>query len=60
MELILLVCLLTSPNNCKTVHLPITIENGQPMMCMMQSQAIMTKWVNENPKYMVKSFKCSS
>lgn len=55
-ELMFVACLATAPDDCFERSLVFT--DVSPMMCMMGAQPQLAKWVNEHPKYQVRSFKC--
>ncbi|MEJ1160830.1 hypothetical protein [Prosthecomicrobium sp. N25] len=58
MELILAVCLLTSPENCREERLTISMEETAPMQCMIGAQTIIAEWSQTHPKWKVARWRC--
>lgn len=56
-ELVLLACLLKSPQQCETFHLPFQEEMPLPQ-CVWQSQFKAAQWSAEHPDWQVRKFTC--
>lgn len=57
-ELIISVCLLNSPDQCKNVHLTYMGELNTPYQCMMIGQPEMAKWSVSNPGWSIRKWRC--
>lgn len=57
-ELLITVCLLSDPAQCKNVSL--VFADVSPMQCLMGAQPEMAKWVLRHPEHKVESWKCQS
>ena len=57
-ELLLAVCLIDNPGNCKDVHLTYSAEALTPMQCAMQAQPEIAKWIREHPGWVTKRYTC--
>lgn len=57
-ELVVAVCMIDQPSDCKDVYLNFEAESVTPQQCMMYGQAEMAKWVGEHPNYVIKKWRC--
>ena len=57
-ELLATVCLITTPAQCKDVHLSYTADSVTPHQCMMFGQAELAKWSEGHPKWRIEKWKC--
>lgn len=57
-ELVLAVCMIDQPTQCKDVNLNFEADSVTPQQCMMYGQAEMAKWVEEHPNYQIKKWRC--
>lgn len=57
-ELLITVCLLSEPAQCKSVSL--VFADISPMQCLMGAQPEMAKWVSTHPEHSIKSWKCQT
>lgn len=56
-DLVLTVCLIANPNQCRTEHL--YFENrGSVMACMFLAPSYIAKWSQERPGFKVVRWKC--
>jgi hypothetical protein len=58
MELILAVCMLTSPESCREERLTISMEQTAPTQCMIGAQPIIAEWTQTHPKWKVEKWRC--
>ncbi len=57
-ELIISVCLINSPQNCKDVHLTYMGQLTTPHQCMNRGQPEMAKWSSYNPGWSIRKWRC--
>ncbi len=50
-ELVVAVCMIDQPSQCKDVYLNFAAESVTPQQCMMNGQLEMAKWVGEHPNW---------
>jgi hypothetical protein len=55
-SLILVVCLAGSPSVCREETPPVEVDS--PMVCMIQGQQIAVEWLDEHPKWSLRSWRC--
>jgi hypothetical protein len=58
MELVLSICLLTSPGDCREERISISMEQTAPMQCMIGAQPMIAEWTNTHPKWKVAKWRC--
>ena len=58
MELVLSVCLLSTPVDCREEHLSVSLETTAPMQCMIGAQPVIAEWSVSHPKYRVAKWRC--
>jgi len=56
-ELVVAVCLIDQPSQCKDVYLNFEADHVTPQQCMMYGQVEMAKWVGEHPNYVIKKWR---
>ncbi|MEM7505203.1 MAG: hypothetical protein AAF415_00545 [Pseudomonadota bacterium] len=59
MELIVIACLLSAPQECQSHHLRLTLTGGDPGQCMYSSLPRVSRWQVMHPKWKVKSWHCA-
>lgn len=57
-ELVVAVCMIDHPSECKDVNLNFEADNVTPMQCMMNGQVEMAKWIGEHPNWVIKKWRC--
>ena len=61
-EIVLAVCTLLAPTECKDVHLQITSEHGAslqiPFHCARQGQIEGQKWIAQHPGWRIERWMC--
>jgi hypothetical protein len=58
-ELVMIVCLASAPEQCQDIHLTYAEEYATTVQCMMHSQPQIAKWIVEHPPiYRVKRWYC--
>ena len=58
MELVLAICMLSSPDTCREERLSVAMEETAPMQCMIGAQAIIAEWTTTHPKWKVEKWRC--
>ena len=58
MELVLAICMLTAPGECREERLSISMEDTAPMQCMIGAQPIIAEWAQTHPKWKVERWRC--
>lgn len=58
--IILSVCLVTAPQQCRDINIPTMVDSASPYMCMTMGQIEASKWVQENPRWALKRMRCGS
>lgn len=56
-ELLVAVCMIDEPANCKDVHLAMN-GNLNARQCMTQGQFEMARWIGENPDWVIRRWTC--
>jgi hypothetical protein len=61
-QIVLSVCMLTAPAQCKDVYLQIASEFGAslqvPFNCVKQGQIHGQKWIEQHPSWRIERWKC--
>ncbi len=57
-ELVLWVCLMAAPDICNEKRLPFQAPTSL-MDCMWQGQTQMVRWLDENPQWHLKRWRCA-
>ncbi len=60
LELVVAVCLIGQPSQCKDVVLNFEADNATPMQCALYGQAEMAKWLAEHPNYRIMKWRCGA
>lgn len=58
-EIVLSVCLVSTPQTCKDVSLPVFAEKVTPYGCMFRGQVAAAEWINGHPRWQIKKWKCA-
>lgn len=58
MELILAVCMLSTPGDCREERLSVSVEEVAPIQCMIGAQPIIAEWSQSHPKWKVERWRC--
>lgn len=58
MELVLAICMLASPGECREERLSISMEETAPMQCMIGAQPVIAEWAQTHPKWKVERWRC--
>lgn len=56
-DLILAVCLISQPTNCREEHLYFE-SHGSLTRCLMEAVPTMAKWAGEHPEWRITRFHC--
>ena len=59
MNLVLLVCLISSPQDCREEQVAVSYELTDPRACMMGAVPVIAEWTDRNPDLHVTRWKCS-
>ena len=57
-EIVISVCLIQNPADCKDVNLNFMAERVTMRQCMLFGQSEIAKWVNVHPKWRVQRWRC--
>ena len=57
MELLLTVCLLAVPTDCRDEHIP-SLEPLAPMACLTGAQPMIAEWSASHPKWKITRWRC--
>ena len=57
-EILVSVCMVNDPAQCKDVHLNFMAESVTPMECMVLGQVEIAKWMEGQPKWQLKRWSC--
>lgn len=57
-EIVLSICLIATPANCKDVALTYMAGSITPQQCMFRGQAEIAKYLQGHPKWRVKKWTC--
>jgi hypothetical protein len=55
-SLILLVCLVSSPETCQEERPPVEVASS--LSCVIEGQLIAAEWLEEHPKWALKGWRC--
>lgn len=58
-EIVLSVCLMSVPVQCRDVTLPMMVDNASPYQCMTMGQIEASKWSAEHPGWVLKGWRCA-
>ncbi len=60
MDLVLLVCLVSSPQSCREERVPVSYETADPRSCMAGAVPIIAEWAEDHPDHLVSRWKCGA
>lgn len=60
MDLVLLVCLASSPQTCREERLLVSYEMSDPRACMMGAVPVIAEWTDGHPDWQVARWKCGA
>jgi hypothetical protein len=55
-SLILVVCLMATPDVCREARPPMEAIDG--VSCIVQGQQLASRWLDEHPKWMLRGWRC--
>jgi hypothetical protein len=58
MDLVLTICLILTPSECRIERLSVSIEPVPPQQCMVGAQQIIAEWVQSHPKWRIERWRC--
>lgn len=58
MDLVLLVCLISSPQSCREERVLVSYDMTDSRACMMGAVPIIAEWTGDHPDYQVSRWKC--
>jgi hypothetical protein len=58
MLILMSICLLADPGNCREERLSFSFEGGSPFTCMVHSQETIAEWHRAHPDYRVSRWRC--
>ncbi|SON55482.1 hypothetical protein HDIA_1941 [Hartmannibacter diazotrophicus] len=59
MELLLSICLLSSPVDCRKENIVVSMDPVGPMQCMMTAPQTIAQWNESHPKWRVVRWQCT-
>lgn len=59
LELIVSACLLASPAECRDHRVRLTVQGGDPQLCVYASVREVALWQQLNPKWSLRSWRCA-
>lgn len=60
MDLVLLVCLASSPESCHEERLTVSFEQVSDRLCMAGAIPTIAEWVGDHPEWTVERWRCGS
>lgn len=57
-EIVVAVCLIDVPNQCKDVRFTFMAESVTPHQCMQHGQTEIAKWMESHPNWTVRKWRC--
>lgn len=60
MELVLLACLISSPQTCREERILMSYEMSDQRACMMGAVPVIAEWTNDHPDLQVNRWKCGA
>ncbi len=60
MLILLSVCLLTQPTNCREDRIQLSYEATSPFMCLRHAQSALATWQASHPEWHVERWRCAS
>ncbi|GBF28437.1 hypothetical protein MnTg02_03501 [bacterium MnTg02] len=58
-ELVISVCLISTPSECKDVHLTYVAQGLTPYSCLMRAQPKIAKWSIHHPRWSIRKWHCA-
>ena len=58
MLILMSICLLANPGECREERLSFSFEESNPFTCMVRSQEMIAEWQQSHPEYRVGRWKC--
>jgi hypothetical protein len=58
MLILMSICLLASPRECREERLSFSFEDANPVACMVHSQTRIAEWQQSHPDYRVDRWRC--
>ena len=58
-ELVLSVCFIAQPANCKDVSLSFVADNMTPYQCMLSGQSAIVRWQEGHPGWRISRWTCA-
>ena len=58
MFVILTVCLMSNPTNCKEERVQQSVEERSPVSCVVEGQSTVAVWQTQHPAWHVDKWKC--
>lgn len=59
-EIVVAVCLIDAPDQCKDVNLTYMAEAVTPHQCFLYGQSEIAKWAEGHPNYTIKKWSCGT
>mgnify|MGYP001405325946 FL=1 len=57
-ELVVAVCMIDQPSQCKDVYLNFEGESVTAQQCALNGQMEMAKWIGDHPSWQIKKWRC--
>ena len=58
MIILMAICLLSSPGDCREERISLSYEASSPMACVVHSQSAIANWQNSHPQWRVGRWRC--
>ncbi|MGU3360975.1 hypothetical protein ACLBWX_11630 [Methylobacterium sp. M6A4_1b] len=59
MLILLSICLLAQPSECREDKIDLSFEARSPTVCLRNSQSALAKWQEEHPEWHVTKWRCA-
>ncbi|GJD33056.1 hypothetical protein PMNALOAF_4337 [Methylobacterium adhaesivum] len=59
MLILLSICLLSDPSQCREDRIDLSFEARSPTVCLRNSQSALAKWQAEHPEWHVNRWRCA-
>ncbi|RWN98151.1 MAG: hypothetical protein E5Y10_23455 [Mesorhizobium sp.] len=60
MQLLMSICLIAAPTQCRNERVIVAYEPVGPVMCMVTAQQSIARWQGTHPKWRVMKWKCQA
>jgi len=60
MFLLLSVCLIAQPGQCREERISLPSDNPNPFICLRNSQSTLARWQEEHPEWHVSRWRCAA